>query len=234
MDCSSRIKLERQKRSWTQEQLAERAKLSARTVQRIECGAEASAESLRLVAEAFGIAVESLRAAPVRIHFRAPWGRSVKAITWSLIGLTVLLVCVQLFLRVPALGVVIELVTVVLLVSLIFGVNGYSIRDGKLLVHRLGWATRFDLACLSGFESNPHALMGSIRLFGNGGAFCFLGLFRNEILGRYRAYVTDPGKCVVLEFAGRKIVISPDEPEAFVQSLQETIKGVCAPTSREA
>ncbi len=47
MDFSSRIRLERQKRSWTQEQLAERAKLSTRTVRRIESGDEAAAETLR-------------------------------------------------------------------------------------------------------------------------------------------------------------------------------------------
>src|SRR5690242_19131065 len=91
MDCASRIKFERQKRSWTQEQLAERAKLSARTVQRIECGGEASAETLRLIAEAFGIGPENLRGDPGRTHFSAPWCRAVKVVTIIVIGLIVAL-----------------------------------------------------------------------------------------------------------------------------------------------
>ena len=95
MDCSSRIKLERQKRSWTQEQLAERAKLSPRTVQRIECGADASAETLRLIAEAFGLSAEALRASPVRTHFRAPWSRSVKVSTGLVCGLMIGLIALQ-------------------------------------------------------------------------------------------------------------------------------------------
>ena len=78
---SSRIRLERQKRSWTQEQLAERAKLSTRTVQRIESKDESSAEILRLIAEAFGLPADSLGAAAPRIHFRAPWSLTVKVIT---------------------------------------------------------------------------------------------------------------------------------------------------------
>jgi len=228
MDCSSRIKLERQKRSWTQEQLAERAKLSTRTVQRIECGAEASAETLRLIAEAFGIGTENLRASPVRTHFGAPWCRSVKAITFGVIGLAAVLCGVQMVTRLPYLVSSLNiLIFAVILQSLFLGVNGYSIKDGKLMIHRLGWATKFDLAKLSGFERNPRALMGSIRLFGNGGIFCYLGYFRNGLLGRYRAYVTDTAKCVVLEFGGNKIVISPDDPEVFVEALRETIKGVC-------
>ena len=78
---SSRIRLERQKRSWTQEQLAERAKLSTRTVQRIESNGESSAETLRLIAEAFGLPADSLGTAAPRIHFRAPWSLTVKVIT---------------------------------------------------------------------------------------------------------------------------------------------------------
>jgi len=230
MDCSSRIKLERQKRSWTQEQLAERAKLSTRTVQRIECGAEASAETLRLLAETFGIGAEKLRASPVRTHFGAPWCRSVKTITFAVLGLTTVLCAVHLAVRFPHLTFPLNiLIFVVVLPSLCLGVNGYSIRDGKLMIHRLGWATKFDLSKLSGFEHNPHALIGSIRLFGTGGLFCYLGFCRNAILGRHREYVTDTAKCVVLEFGKEKIVISPDDPEVFLEALRDTIKGVCTP-----
>lgn len=228
MDCSSRIKFERQKRSWTQEQLAERAKLSTRTVQRIECGAEASAETLRLIAEAFGLGAESLRAATARNHFSAPWSRSVKISTVVAISLIVAMNFLPLLpgATVPMVFVLIVL-WAALLISLFLSVNGFSIKNGQLLVHRLGWATKFDLARLSGFEVNAHAMMGSIRLFGNGGLFCFIGLYRNAVIGRYRAYVTNPANAVVLEFGERKIVVSPDDPQAFVETLREASQGVC-------
>lgn len=227
MDSSSRIKLERQKRSWTQEQLAERAKLSTRTVQRIECGAEASAETLRLIAEAFGLPADSLRTNAVRTHFRAPWCRAVKVITVAAVGLIIALNALPFFLPAPTAGVVSIAMWGLLLFCLFFSVNGFSVRNGQLLVHRLGWATRFDLAQLSGFELNPHAMMGSIRLFGNGGVFCFIGHYRNSVIGRYRAYVTDPANAVVLEFGERKIVVSPDDPQSFVETLRDATKGIC-------
>lgn len=235
MDCASRIKFERQKRSWTQEQLAERAKLSARTVQRIECGAEASAETLRLIAEAFGIGAESLRGDPGRTHFSAPWSRGVKAITFVVIGLVVVFSFLPLLPRTGApVLIVLAVLWGALLCSLFLSVNGFSVRNGQLLVHRLGWATKFDLAQLSGFEANPHATMGSIRLFGNGGFLCFIGLYRNAVIGRYRAYVTDPARSVVLELGDRKIVVSPDDPQAFVEALRDAAKGVCAKAGETA
>lgn len=221
MDCSSRIKLERQKRSWTQEQLAERARLSTRTVQRLESGDESSAETLRLIAEAFGLPADSLRATEARIHFRAPWSTAVKVITVlvTLLLLALPYIMSQLWLHWWLWGVFVF--------CLFFSVSGFSVKNGQLLVHRLGWATRFDLTQLSSFNVNPHAMMGSIRLFGNGGFFCIIGHYRNTVIGNYRAYVTDPAKSVVLEFGDRKIVVSPDDPRAFVETLRDATQGVC-------
>jgi transcriptional regulator with XRE-family HTH domain len=228
MDCSARIKLERQKRAWTQEQLAERAKLSTRTVQRIESGDESSAETLRLIAEAFGLPAESLRSAAVRTHFRAPWSLTVKIVTPLVIGVLLALPFIIPGQTLPWLH---WWLWGVFVFTLFFSVSGFSVRDGQLLVHRLGWATKFELAQLSAFSANPHAMMGSIRLFGNGGFFCFIGYYRNSVIGSFRAYVTDPAKSVVLEFGDRKIVVSPDDPQAFVETLRDATKGICKETT---
>lgn len=224
MDCSARIKLEREKRSWTQEQLAERAKLSTRTVQRIESGDESSAETLRLIAEAFGLSAESLRSAAARTHFGAPWSRFVKITTVLVIAVVAALPFILPTGRLPWLD---YLLWGVLVFCLFFSVSGYSVRNGQLLVHRLGWSTKFDLGRLSAFSANPHAMMGSIRLFGSAGLFCIIGYYRNGVLGHYRAYATDSKNAVVLEFGDAKIVVSPDDPPAFVAALRDATKGVC-------
>jgi len=139
MDCSSRIKLERQKRSWTQEQLAERAKLSTRTVQRIECGAEASLETVRLIAEAMGVSVESLRAGKTRAHFSAPWSRGVKVITAVVVGIVLIMtVLPSVMPGVEFPAPVVSILVFLVIGCLLLGVNGYTVRDGRLLVHRLG------------------------------------------------------------------------------------------------
>lgn len=224
MNCSARIKLERQKRFWTQEQLAERAKLSTRTVQRIESNGESSAETLRLIAEAFGLPADTLWTAAPRMHFRAPWSLTVKVIT---VLTSVVVLALPFIISRTSLHLLHSVLWGAFVFSLFFSVNGFSVRNGQLLVHRLGWATKFELAQLSAFNVNPHAMMGAIRLFGNGGCFCILGRYRNEVIGNFHAYVTDPANSVVLEFGTHKIVISPDDPQAFVETLRDATKGLC-------
>jgi hypothetical protein len=48
-------------------------------------------------------------------------------------------------------------------------------------------------------------------------------------LGRYRAYATDASKSVVLKFGDKNIVVTPDDPKAFVEALREAVQGVCSP-----
>jgi hypothetical protein len=64
----------------------------------------------------------------------------------------------------------------------------------------------------------------SVRLWGNGGFFSFTGFYFNRLLGRYRAWVTDPRRVVVLRFPARTVVISPAEPEEFILDLQRYVK----------
>src|SRR4030095_6347127 len=56
----NRIRTLRLKRGWPQEQLADIAELSARTIQRVEAGGNASFETLRSIACAFEVEAEDL------------------------------------------------------------------------------------------------------------------------------------------------------------------------------
>ena len=47
----------------------------------------------------------------------------------------------------------------------------------------------------------------------------FTGWYYNKRLGSYRAFVTDPRRAVVLRYANRRVVLSPDAPEDFVREL---------------
>ncbi|HEU4929170.1 MAG TPA: PH domain-containing protein [Candidatus Krumholzibacteria bacterium] len=106
---------------------------------------------------------------------------------------------------------------VVVIVAVLFMVRGYVVTADEILVRRLLWSTRFERARLQSAARDPESMRGSIRLFGNGGLFSFTGLFRSPKLGRYRAYVTDPARAVVLRFADRVVVVSPHDPDAFVR-----------------
>ncbi len=148
----------------------------------------------------------------MNLYFRAPWSNTLKLST----SLFLILLGVLFFISD---GFVPYLIAAILLTSLLLSVSGYSVKDGKLLVHRLLWRTSFDLKLLSGMEVQPYATVGSIRLLGVGGLFASVGRFRSQALGDYRAYITDPKNTVVLDFSGEIVVITPADPLAFERAV---------------
>jgi hypothetical protein len=98
-------------------------------------------------------------------------------------------------------------------------IRGYSLSSDRILVHRLLWSTALPRVGLVSAEAAPDAMRGSLRTFGNGGAFSFTGFYYNKRLRSYRAYVTDPRRSVVLRYTNRRVVLSPAAPEDFVQDL---------------
>ncbi len=92
---------------------------------------------------------------------------------------------------------------------------------GDQAVNRVARRTEFGWAPLGdGLTQAPTAMAGSLRIAGNGGLFSFTGWFWSRRLGRYRAFVTDPARSVVLKFSDRTVVVSPDVPEEFVAALR--------------
>lgn len=215
-DYSERIKLERLKRSWTQERLAEEAGLSARTLQRLETGTAPSMETLRSLARAFGVEVEELRRQELRRHFLAPWDKELKITTGVFCAI---LIGVAIALQSPFSMAPLA----ILVVCSAFAVNGYSVKGRSLLIHRLGWSSKYDLGKLTAIRVEPHVMMGSIRVFGIGGLFATVGYFRNQILGTYRAYVTSSGRTLILEIGKNTIVISPDSPSELKQVIENQL-----------
>lgn len=107
-----------------------------------------------------------------------------------------------------------------LLVCLPFTVTGYRLESGRLFVQRLLWATEVPLDGLQSVEAVPNAMRGSLRSMGNGGLFSITGWYFSKALGKYRAWVTDLPRTVVLRFEGRSVVVSPENPEAFAADLR--------------
>ena len=157
-------------------------------------------------------------------HYEAPWSTSL-----IVISLLTTVVCLGatagawLNLASRHLPSVLNWVALMPLVILfgtaLFTIRGYSISSDNILVHRLLWSTVLPRAGLESAQVEPDTMRGSIRTFGNGGAFSFTGFFYNKRLGSYRAYVTDPRRTVVLRYANRRVVLSPASPEDFVSDL---------------
>lgn len=168
--------------------------------------------------------------------FRAPWSRALLISTS--VALLLLAVCVAtLVLAVldselrpweRSLGLLIGvgLPLTILGIAARFAVRGYTVSGDSIVVHRLGWSLPVDARRLEAATISPFAMRRSIRELGNGGLFAYAGRFRNARLGSYRAFVTDQSRTVALRFAGRAdgevLVMSPDDPQAFVALLADT------------
>jgi hypothetical protein len=157
-------------------------------------------------------------------HYAAPWGRVL-----TLLSMFATLICIfasyivwqngtKASGEIAAWAALIPIA--VLLIALLFVVRGYEITPDEILVERLLWRTRLEpRSQLQSATVDPEAMKGAIRVFGNGGLFAFTGLFRSKSLGKFRVFVTDPGRAVVLRFPNRVVVVSPSDPERFAREV---------------
>jgi hypothetical protein len=158
--------------------------------------------------------------------FKAPWGRTLKVVsavgTLFLTGIAALEAAVipRDLLGGWPWAVATFLPLLILAASMLFVVRGYSLSPNLLQVQRLLWRTQIPLESLHRAWASPDATAGSFRLFGNGGLYSFTGIFRNKRLGAYRSFVTDSRRAVVLELAGRTLVVTPESPDELLAQLQ--------------
>ncbi|MEM9819333.1 MAG: PH domain-containing protein, partial [Cyanobacteria bacterium P01_D01_bin.6] len=158
--------------------------------------------------------------------FKAPWSTSLWLITGLTCGLLIAIALIGLFTG-PRntwfwLPTMVGLPLVILVATAFFCIRGYAIAGHTLTVQRLGWESTVELRNLISAEVVPTAMDESLRLFGNGGLFAFSGKFRNQALGKYTAYATNPRNSVVLKFPQKTVVLTPDDPKGFVEAVLAT------------
>ncbi len=155
--------------------------------------------------------------------FRAPWGKTLfwvsLVFTTLCVGGAALTLGLTRDFRNPAFALLPWLPVLLPLGCLPFVVRGYGITADAILIRRLFWSTRFERSGLLGAEVAPHAMRGSIRTCGNGGAYSFTGWYWCRRIGVYRAFVNDLNRTVILRFRKRTILVSPENPEEFVAAL---------------
>ena len=147
-------------------------------------------------------------------QFRSSWD-------FLLIGMTFLISAVLIALA--FIGGIFSVIMAIVFISLgaFFGVYGYSLQPQELRIIRLGWSKDIPYNDIVDIEYSPDAMMGSLRKFGIGGFFSYYGMFKNRVLGDYKAYATHRKKTVVITIkSGKKIVVTPSDPERFVEELK--------------
>lgn len=69
---------------------------------------------------------------------------------------------------------------------------------------------------------NKNAISGSIRTFGSGGVFGYLGRFKNRNLGKYSMYITERKNLILIKTENRQYVFNCSEPDAFIKIYHES------------
>lgn len=161
------------------------------------------------------------------VPFDAPWGTRVRLITLGVLAFAVVMTVVALISMMPADGRATHLrwllplnVVVVFGGAALFAVRGYDVGDEFLEIRRSLWRTRIPLVGLESAELDPEALVGARKGAGSDGYFGVYGGFTSPRLGRFRVFVTDLEKMVVLRWPDRTVVVSPDRPGKFIREIE--------------
>ena len=100
--------------------------------------------------------------------------------------------------------------------------RGYVITPDWITVKRFLWDGRIRLEGMREARLiTKDDLRGCIRLWGNGGLFGYYGLFRTRKLGVCSWYVTNRRNAVLVKTAGKTVLFSPDDKDAFLFALHQ-------------
>lgn len=146
-----------------------------------------------------------------------------KALTWGVCALFGMLSLYQLYTysRSPretvdavAAAVQIAFFVGIVLFAYLYSTQGYSVRDGELVIHRPWKPVTIPLSeirrvqLLSPEDISPGS---TFRVFGVGGLFGYYGLFFRPNLGGYvRFYLRNKENPILLDTAVGRLLLSPD------------------------
>ena len=115
------------------------------------------------------------------------------------------------------------LLLVIYLICMLLKPLGYEITEDELIIRRLIKSVRISRSDIESLELKDKSdLKGTVRTFGVGGLFGWYGKFANSQLGDMTWYVTRRDKPIlIIKKDSKKIMISPDEAEAFLKEYKE-------------
>jgi hypothetical protein len=160
------------------------------------------------------------------MKFNASLDTLAKVITFCTTLLFIALITFLVYTRYPrhlTEAAIVGIVPVLIYVGCyIFHPSGYNLEESRLSILRLVKNVSFnlsDIRTVRRFATKEMA--GTTRRFGVGGLFGYFGRFYNTREGRLTFYSTRRDTALLLEtHAGKKIIISPDDPEELIRMLK--------------
>ncbi|MEM2213699.1 MAG: PH domain-containing protein [Candidatus Nezhaarchaeales archaeon] len=163
-------------------------------------------------------------------EFRAPYDRMIKATTSIVIALMSILFTYITYLvvtEVSNLGILIVsllalLYFLIVFVPYLFSPRGFALTTKGVLIKRPLRSILISYSEIIDFKRiSETSVMKGVRIWGSGGLYGFIGLFRISGLGKVWMYVTDRSKMILIETKrNMKYVISPSDPLTFIERLR--------------
>ncbi len=118
---------------------------------------------------------------------------------------------------------VFALIAVAIALTYLLAPIGYELLPDTLIIDKRLGQTKIGLRSIRSVASlDAGQLKGSIRVFGVDGFFGSYGTFHNSALGKFRMYSTRSSGLVLIE-AEELFVLSPDDPEGFMDSVRKAV-----------
>jgi hypothetical protein len=144
-----------------------------------------------------------------------------KVLTWGGCALFAMLSLYQLYTysRSPretvdaaAAAVQIAIFAGIVLIAWLYSTQGYSVRDGALVIHRPWKPVTIPLSEIRSVQLvPPQDTFSGLRVFGAGGLFGYYGTFFLPSLGGFvRLYLRNRENPVLIETTGGRLLVSPD------------------------
>jgi hypothetical protein len=164
------------------------------------------------------------------MDYKTSLDKPAKVLTWGACALFGMLSLYQLYTysRSPreavdaaAAAVQIAIFAGIVLVAWLYSTQGYSVRDGELVIHRPWKPVTIPLSEIRSVQLvSPQETFSGLRVFGVGGLFGYYGTYFLPGLGGFvRLYLRNRENPILIETAGGRLLVSPDS-SGLVWELQ--------------
>jgi len=155
------------------------------------------------------------------MDYKTSLDKPAKVLTWGACALFGCLSLYQLYTysrspREPvdaaAAAVQIAIFAGIVLIAWLYSTQGYSVRDGELVIHRPWKPVTIPLSEIRSVQLvSPQDTYSGLRVFGVGGLFGYYGTFFLPRLGGFvRFYLRNRENPILLETSGGLLLLSPD------------------------
>lgn len=162
--------------------------------------------------------------------FRCSWSIGVIAIT----TITVIILIVSLYIignkDFPSSMLWLEYLLIITLAVTILGGLCYmptrlTIQKDNITLHKFYGSINIPIKDIIEIKTIPSSdIRSSIRLFGSGGMFGYLGIFRNPRFGKYTMYATNLNELILIRTSKNKYIFSCSHHKEFVELVQQNRK----------